>query len=368
MRRLLASLLMPVLVGLVIPAWAQPPRDGASQTPKEKASEGKAPEDKAPGDEPSVPHEEDELTRARKHFEEGLALVRGHEWGKALTAFELSSKLKPHAVTSYNEAACHRAIGRYTRARLKFREALARNRTEVELPEHLESDSKRYIGEIERVLARVQVSVTPKDARIAVDGAPLQRADPAVPKGQKLPILLAGIRAAGAGEALPARRFELWLDPGAHVFLLTRKGFSDVVVNRSLAPGAREKLSLELDRLPATLKITATEGKAVVAVDGELVGTAPVSVERPPGSYKVVVNAEGFEPYETQASVKAGQEVRLRARLVEESPSVLTRWWFWTGAGVVITGAIIGTYFATLPEPERPAVDGGTLGWTVPLP
>ena len=45
---------------------------------------------------------------------------------------EHSSKLKPHAVTSYNEAACHRAMGRYTRARGKFREALARNRTEVE--------------------------------------------------------------------------------------------------------------------------------------------------------------------------------------------------------------------------------------------
>jgi hypothetical protein len=152
------------------------------------------------------------------------------------------------------------------------------------------------------------------------------------------------------------------------VFLLTHKGFGDVVVNRTFSPGARQKLVLQLDRLPATLRVTASEEKAVVAVDGELVGTAPVSIERPPGSYEVVVTADGFEPYETQTTVKAGQELRLRATLVEESPSIVTRWWFWTGAGVVITGAIIGTYFATRPEPERPAVNGGSLGWAVPLP
>jgi hypothetical protein len=44
--------------------------------------------------------------------------------------------------------------------------------------------------------------------------------------------------------------------------------------------------------------------------------------------------------------------------------------WFWTVAGVLVSGAVVGTFYATRsePTPQRPAPDGGALGWAVEVP
>ena len=66
-------------------------------------------------------------------------------------------------------------------------------------------------------------------------------------------------------------------------------------------------------------------------------------------------------------ALKAGDDVSLQAQLTPESKSVFKRWWFWTGAAVLLGGVAVGTFFAVRPEPTRPPLDGGGLGWSVPL-
>ena len=73
----------------------------------------------------------------------------------------------------------------------------------------------------------------PKDASIAIDGAPLA-ADGS--QGQ-LPMFVAGVLPGGPGKRLPAETFELVLDPGAHVFLLTRKGYDPVIYGQAATWG-----------------------------------------------------------------------------------------------------------------------------------
>ena len=309
----------------------------------------------APGDQAEP---DPALEEARAAFQQGIERVREAEWGEALEAFERSAALRPHAVTTSNIGSCHRAMSRYTRARAAFRDALARHAETGELPDHLVSDDRRYLDEIEKLLARVELTVTPADARVLVDGAPLEL------EGEEL---VAGTRPAGTGERLPKSKMTVLLDPGAHVILVQRKGYDDAVVNRSLSPGGREPIEITLARQKARLDVTADQPEATVHLDGTLVGSAPITVRRPEGRYEVVVSAAGFEPYTTEVQLKSGEELALRATLVEESPSVFEQWWFWTAAGVVVTGAVIGTYFATRPEPTRPALDGGGLGWTVPI-
>ncbi|MBW2458500.1 MAG: PEGA domain-containing protein [Deltaproteobacteria bacterium] len=307
---------------------------------------------------------EDPVAEARRFYQEGIAHVRASEWAEAHDAFVKSGELRPHAVTTYNLGACQRAMGRYTRARASFRSAITRGaQDEGELPASLAAESKRFLGEIQGLLVHVELTVVPKDASIAVDGAPLQ-ADPS--QGQ-LPIFVAGVLPGGPGKPLPAETFELVLDPGPHVFLLTRKGYDPVVVNRSYKAGAKVELDLELDRLPALLHVSASGKSAVVEIDGQTVGLAPIDITRPAGTYKVVVRQDGYTPYETLVRVKPGEAVKLRATLVEEEDSVFESWWFWTAAGAVVTGAVVTTYFLTRPDPERPALNGGGLGWTVPL-
>ena len=307
------------------------------------------------------PVEDDAVVHARQEYEEGIRHVKAHEWGKALESFERSAALHPHAVTTYNIGACHRAMGRYTRARAAFMSALERHRRYDELPPNLVADSERYAKEIDGLLTTLRLSIEPPDARVAIDGAPL------APLSPTSKTLVAGIRESGAGERIGAQEVQVLLDPGAHVLLLSRKGFKDVALNKTFAPGSKPRLALKLDLLPAQLRITADVKDAMVQLDGRTVGLAPIDLQQHAGSYQVTVQAPGHEPYETTVAMQPGEETTLRATLPERSPSIVERWWFWTAAGVVVTGAVIGTYFGTRPKPKRPGLNGGGLGWTVPL-
>lgn len=299
------------------------------------------------------------MTEARALYEKGSALGQQAQWAEALASFERSFKLRPHAATIYNVAQCFRAIGQYTRARAKFTEALGWSKDHGdELPESLAVASRGYVDEIDRILARVLITLAPADATLAVDGAPLVR-DGAT--------WVAGVAAPGAGSAAPGERFEILLDPGTRIFAVSRRGFQDVFVRESFAPGSATNLSLELDRLPAVLHISANREGALAVVNELDVGPAPLALKRPAGTYRVKVNKDGFVPYETQVTVRAGEEVELRAPLDPERTPLTKRWWFWTATGVLLAGVAVTTYALTRPDPERQSLNGGGLGWTVPV-
>jgi hypothetical protein len=301
----------------------------------------------------------EKLEKARQLFAEGTERVKAAEWSPALASFERSAALKPHAITTYNIGACQRAIGSYLRARASFAEALKRNEAAHELPDSLAGAARGYVAEIDRLVAHASVTVAPASALIAVDGAPL------APDGPSR--MAAGLRAPGPGEAPPSPSFELVLDPGAHVFVLSHKGFGDIVVNRTFGPASTMTLKLELDKLPGVMHIASNHDQAVVTVAGVDVGMAPVDVTRPAGTYQVLVKKDGFAPYASQVVLKPGDEVSLRGQLAPESRSVLKRWWFWTGAAAFIAGVAVTTYFVARPAPTRPPLNGGGLGWTVPV-
>jgi hypothetical protein len=214
------------------------------------------------------------------------------------------------------------------------------------------------IDEIDRLIARAPIVLAPSSAAIAVDGRPLE-ARPA--RAGEAPVLVAGLRAPGAGEPPPRGSFTLLLDPGLHVILLSRKGFTDAVVKREFAPGSTTPLRLVLDRLPATLHVSSNRSAATVTVDGVDVGTTPVELRRPAGVHRVVVRQKGYAPYRTELALEAGQELELRAELAEDR-SIVRRWWFWTALGGALTGAGIATYFALS---DAPRVDTGALDWSV---
>jgi hypothetical protein len=279
----------------------------------------------------------DDVTEARDQFKKGAELAKDAQWGAALAAYARSASLRPHPWTTYNMGVCERALGQYVRARKTFARALEQRGEGGDLPEATVEDTKRFIAEIDRLIAVLDVTVEPSDARITVDGQPVDGT-------------------------------HLVLDPGHHVLVFSREGFSDAVHAEDVRPGDRRAVKLSLDRLPATIHVRASKPDAVVAVDGLDVGVAPVELLRPAGTHHVVVRRPGFLPYETDAIVRPGQRAELVAALREEKPSLLSRWWFWTAAGVVVTGAAVTTYALTRPDPERPPLDGGGLGWTVRAP
>lgn len=307
------------------------------------------------------------VAEARAAFVQGAELAKATHWAEALAAYERSAKLRPHAVTTYNIGVCHRAMGAYTLARETFSRALVESdaATPPQLADSLIAEDKAYIGEIDALLATANVHLTPPNAAITVDGRPLE---PRKKVGDGPPLLAAGTRAPGAGEPPPSGDFRVSLNPGAHVFTVSRVGFADAVVNRTFAPASTTELRLDLDRLPATLHVASSEPGAAVTFDGIDVGIAPVDISRPAGKYRVIVRKPEFKPYEAQVDVQPGQELDLRASLSKNETSITSRWWFWTAAGVLVAGVAAGTYALSRGETTREQpVDGGGLGWAVKL-
>lgn len=308
--------------------------------------------------------DEDATALARAEYARGNELARAMQWGEALGAFEASLRVRPHALTLYNVGVCERVLGRATRARERFREALARAEADpAELAPSLREEAAGFVAEYGRVLARVPVKLSPSSAGLAVDGRPLRERR----EGDRF-ILEAGLEAPGIGRPPPSESFELELDPGTHVITVSRPGYRDVVVTRDFVGGAGPTLELVLARLPATLHVSASQPNALVRVGPIDVGLAPVDVVRPPGSYRVVVSSEGYTTFVNDVTLAPGAETALRAELAVARVPLTKRWWFWTAAAVVLTGAAVATYAITRAPPEPAPYDGGTAGWVVEGP
>ena len=307
---------------------------------------------------------------AREEFVRGAQLVKDADWAGALAAFEASAKLKSHPVTTYNIGACLRAMGQYTRARRSFAAALDESGKApgLDLSPGLAEETRKYVADLDRLLATLDLVITPEDALIAVDGRPLEPASPALAATRKGTTLVAGTLPAGPAKAAPKGRFHVIMDPGTHVITISRPGFADAVDKQTLLPGATVERKLELDRLPAQIRVTSNFVGAQVLVNEADVGLTPVEINRPAGKYHVVVKKPGFLVFDTSTNADPGQNVNVAATLREDKPALTQRWWFWTGVGVVVVGAAVTTYALTRPDPERPALNGGGLGWSVRSP
>ncbi|MBE7482357.1 MAG: hypothetical protein HS104_20550 [Polyangiaceae bacterium] len=222
----------------------------------------------------SPPDEPTSVVQARDAFRLGAGLAEAGQWKDALAAFQRSAKLRPHATTTYNLAFCERALGRYTRARKLLLLALEQSRAAPtpELTPSLETQAKAYLSEAEQKLARVSLSLDDRALAVSVDGRPLEL-DRTAPR----PVLVAGVREPGPGEALPATEVELVIDPGAHVFVITKADASRVL-NLQVEPGATDRIELCLGPKPARAAAQPDRPDATWPILAFGVGAAGVAV------------------------------------------------------------------------------------------
>lgn len=183
-----------------------------------------------------------DLQRARELNAEGLSLGRQNRWDEARSAFERSLAIKPHALTMLKIALCERALGHHTMARRWFHQALRRNEESGnrELEPHEVTALKESLSDVEQRIATAAITLEAPDLAIAVDGRPLEGIAPLGPT----PLFAAGTRGPGAGEVPSAPRLDLLVDPGTHLFVVSRAGVEAPAITRTFAPGARIELTL----------------------------------------------------------------------------------------------------------------------------
>jgi hypothetical protein len=80
-----------------------------------------------------------------------------------------------------------------------------------------------------------------------------------------------------------------------------------------------------------------------IAIDGASLGMTPFEAPLDAGTHRIDLSKTGFDPLSTQVVIDAGGRKELDLELSKSAP-ITSRWWFWTGIGVVVVGGAALTY------------------------
>lgn len=245
--------------------------------------------------------------QARAAFDRGIADVDAGRFASAVAAFEESYRIRPVAVVLFNLAGAYARMGRHQQAIATYERYLAEG---TRLPPDRVQSVRDRIAELRRDMPVVTLRVRPSTFTLTVDGRPQ----------------------AVTGEELP-------LDPGSHLLVLSASGRTSQQREVQLSPGNRVMWDVEL---PA---------------EGAAPATTAVAVATPP-----VTDAPRVAP--TPHPAPEGPTAPREA-----SPSVTSRWWFWTAIGAVVVGGTVlglglaGTFDTTQAPVPGTAYDVSAIRW-----
>jgi tetratricopeptide (TPR) repeat protein len=87
------------------------------------------------------------------------------------------------------------------------------------------------------------------------------------------------------------------------------------------------------------LIVVRTRPAADVSLGDRALGRTPLSASVPPGSYTLVARAEGHHDERVAMTLAVGDRREVDLDLRKTAP-VTSRWWFWTGIGVIVAGSV----------------------------
>lgn len=261
---------------------------------------------------------------AQAAFERGVAAYREERFGEAATLFEESYRLQPTLVARRNLALAYERMGRVLEA-IDLFEAMLRDPA---VSASVREEIARELAPLPPRVVHCRLVVVPTGATVRVDGREPRR----------------------DGD-------DILLDPGRHVFDIESEGHAPRRREVSPQPGERLTVEVRLDEAPGRLRIESTVPEAALRLDGADVGRGFAEREVSAGEHTIEVRARGYESFTRRVLVRAGAELRVSANLVQET-SVFSRWWFWTGVGVLAAGAVVAGIALGLPESPPAQIPG----------
>jgi hypothetical protein len=297
--------------------------------------------------------------KARDSFLRGVALVREARWSDALVAFDDSVAERPHPVTFFNMALCHRALGQPVRAVFALERALALDEAAAEspkdrLPEATLAETRALLAELrtKRVFVVLDNTETDSELAITVDGQSLDHVNEAWVKnaGTTTPT------------PFPPGKMRLALDPGRHILRVSARGREPWLRDETFSPAEVRQFVVAVKLLPGILAVRARVPGASLLLDQEPPIPLPTVLERTHGLHRVEVRKPGFVPFVSEVTLRPGERADVVAELPAEKVPITKKWWFYAGIGAAVVAAGVTTYALTRPTEKA---DGGSLGWVV---
>jgi len=107
----------------------------------------------------------------------------------------------------------------------------------------------------------------------------------------------------------------LRLRPGLHRLKATKSGFSTMEMEFTIRPGRKTELPLELLPFSGLVKFSCNIDGAEVYVDNKMVGHTPLIRDVVVGDHQVLILKEGYNDFEMDINVKAGEKHFVEANL-----------------------------------------------------
>jgi hypothetical protein len=125
------------------------------------------------------------------------------------------------------------------------------------------------------------------------------------------------------GEVVGAIPFRGNYEPGRHMLQVNKEGFAPFGQWVELVAGQQLAMPVALEPVKVTgarLKVLSSVPRALVTLDGDVMGEAPVLKDGvTPGEHVLTVSSEGYETVEQTITLEAGKERVVSVRMVEAS-------------------------------------------------
>lgn len=239
---------------------------------------------------PAPGGDDPKTVEARSHFQNGVKLYSAKNWQGALAEFDAAYKLKPGPSSLKNIALCQKELFRYTDAIDTLKKALDRHAAEMSEAE--QKSVRDAIAELGALVGSIVVRVVPADARVLLDGRPLDRSE-----------LGASIR----------------LNTGEHVLTADAPGHARVARTIRVAGGQKDvAVDLTLSQNAGMVAVTSKDPKAAIAIDGKPLAFSTWRGPLEPGRHYVQVYRDGFKQFEQYFMVEVGKTVAIEAALTKD--------------------------------------------------
>ncbi|HEY4157500.1 MAG TPA: PEGA domain-containing protein, partial [Polyangiaceae bacterium] len=254
---------------------------------------------------PSVTPDAGELKR------QGDAAFDSWHYREALAAYSQAYELSHDPALLYNQGRALQALGAYAGAlqKLQVFQGQAPAELRARVPRLAE-----LIAELSAHTALLNVRGNVPGSRVLLNHVELG----------KLPL------------APPPR-----VDAGNATLEVQADGYS--TFQRAVELPAGGTLVLDVALIPtnrsARLVVLSPTPRAFVSVDGKPIGNTPTELVVEAGPHQVTLQAEGFDTSTVATIVDLGAKRDLTIALEPTTPFT-SKWWFWTGVGVVVVGGI----------------------------